>query len=507
MKPSSELFNLIRSLSKSEKRFFKLSSALQSGEKNYLKLFDFIDKQTVYNEEDLKREFSNEVFVKHLPSEKNQLYRLILKSLRVYYSEQSASSILKQELKNVEILYSKALYKECEKFVQRAKIIAWDYEEFYYLYELISWEKRLLESAYEEGEFDKDLDTLIAEEEDVIAKLRNLAEYQVLYSKINLVFRSGGFTRNEQERQIVAAIADHHLIKGKNTAISVRATTICYYIKGLCSATNRKYEESFEFFNKTRTFLDNNPRIKEELGQRYILTLSHILRCFIDNHQYDECASLIEELKSLEGQKGFNSTDISLRIHTISVNASFALNHAKGSFEQSRQLVDEVVKAKHLTERFSKEQNVLFQYNKAYTYFGLGEYKRALANLNEVLNDNEQHLRQDIFSFARIFNIIIHYELENHEFLDYVIKSTNRYLSKHERDSTIEQTVIKHIRKLSKSTTAGQRTEILLKMQEEVSHLMLDQQERAILDYFNLPAWIESKLSRLSISDVIRNSG
>ena len=141
MKPSNELYKLIKSLTKSEKRFFKLSSALQSGEKNYLKIFDFIEKQGAYKEEDLKEFFQNETFVKHLPSEKNHLYRLILKSLRVYYSEQSASSILKQELKNVEILYNKALYKECEKFVQRAKSLAVEHEEFYYWYELISWEK------------------------------------------------------------------------------------------------------------------------------------------------------------------------------------------------------------------------------------------------------------------------------------------------------------------------------------------------------------------------------
>ena len=59
MKPSSELFNLIKSLTKSEKRFFKLSSSLQSGEKNYLKIFDAIDEQDEYDEYALKDMFKN----------------------------------------------------------------------------------------------------------------------------------------------------------------------------------------------------------------------------------------------------------------------------------------------------------------------------------------------------------------------------------------------------------------------------------------------------------------
>jgi len=81
MKPSSELFKLIKSLTKSEKRFFKLSSALQAGEKNYLKIFDYIEKQEHYDEDELKDAFVGEVFVKHLPSEKNKHFTANAKSL------------------------------------------------------------------------------------------------------------------------------------------------------------------------------------------------------------------------------------------------------------------------------------------------------------------------------------------------------------------------------------------------------------------------------------------
>jgi tetratricopeptide (TPR) repeat protein len=505
MKPSSELFKLIKSLSKSEKRFFKLSSALQSGEKNYLKIFDFIEKQGHYDEEELKLAFLNETFVKHLPSEKNHLYRLILKSLRVYYSEQSASSILKQELKNVEILYSKALYKECEKFVQRAKSLAQENEEFYYWYELISWEKRLLEAAYEDGEFSQDLDVIVAEEETVIEKLRNVAEYQVIYSKINLIFRSGGFTRNEAERKVVDDISDYHLIKGKNTALSTRASSMCYYIKGLCAATVRNYEDSFQFFNRTKTILDNNPLIKQDLAQRYVLTLSFLIRCHVDNKQFKEAQDLIQEMRSLEKQKGFNSTDISLRILTISFNAEFFLYHAMGDFAKSKRIAEEIdFMGGDLIDKIPKEQAVLFLYNKAYSYFGNGDYKKALQILNEVLNDNEQRLRQDIYSFARIFNLIIHYELENFDFLEYIVKSTNRYLNKYERDYEIEQCVLKHIRKLAKIISPAQRIEIFEKLKEEVETLMKDPQERVILEYFHLPAWIDSQLKKIDFPTAVQ---
>ena len=78
-----------------------------------MKIFDAIDRQIEYNETAIKDQFKSEIFIKHFPSEKNHLYKLILKSLRSYHSDNSVSSALKQEIKNIEILYNKALFKEC----------------------------------------------------------------------------------------------------------------------------------------------------------------------------------------------------------------------------------------------------------------------------------------------------------------------------------------------------------------------------------------------------------
>lgn len=507
MKPSTELFKLVKSLSKSEKRFFKLTSSLQSGEKNYLKIFDYIDAQDDYDENDLKDYFKDEIFIKHLPSEKNHLYKLILKSLRSYYSEQSVSSILKQEIKNVEILYNKALYKECEKFVKRAKTTAKKYEKFYYWFELINWEKKLLDSAYESGEFGLDLDELVKEEEMVIAKLRNLAEYTVIYSKINLIFRSGGFTRTASEREVVEGIADYHLIKGKNTALSVKAASICYYIKGLCAATNRNYKDSFTFFNKTREILDNNPFIKLDASRRYVMTLFHLLRCHIDSKEFDKAEQLIKDIRALQGKKGFNSIDISIRIFANSSIQELTMMQSKGEFDRCIQLIPEIEEQQEAYgDKLSKEMEVLLTYGKAYSYFGTGDYKKALQYVNDVLNDNEQNLRQDIYSFVRLFNIVIHYELENYDFLEYVVKSTNRYLSKQDRDYLIEAACIKNIRKLAKLQTNIQRIEIFEKMKEEISELLKDENERVVLEYFNIAAWIQSKLDKIPFDEAVKRS-
>ena len=139
------------------------------------------------------------------------------------------------------------------------------HEKFYYLYELLSWEKVLLEEAYEEGEFTVDLDKLIADEKHVIEKLRNLAAYHVLYSKINYLFRSGGYSRNDKDRKVVEEISNHPLIKEKNTALSSRAATICYFIQGFCAMANRDWKVSKVKFIRVKEIFDKSISGEQEM--------------------------------------------------------------------------------------------------------------------------------------------------------------------------------------------------------------------------------------------------
>jgi hypothetical protein len=505
MKPSTELFDLIKSLTKSEKRFFKLSSSLQSGDKNYLKLFDEIEKMDEYDEEHLKKLFKKESFIKHLPSEKNHLYKIILKSLRSFHSDRSVSSILRQEIKNIEILFFKALYKECGKFIARAKKTAYEYEKFYYLFELINLEKQLLEEAIEHGQFDTNLNELIEEELDVIEKLRNLAEYQMLYSKINYLYRSGGFARNESERKEVDAIANHPLIQGKNTAKSIRAASICYYIQGLCAATNRDFDLSYVKFLKVKTILDTNPKIKEDLPKRYIRAMKNLLYCYIENSQLDDAEKLITEMRSLTDEKGFDNTDSEVKIFTASYIAELLINDRRGDFKKSLKVADEIVEgmAKY-GEKINKEQSIVFYYNLAYVYFGNEEYNKALKWVNMLLNDNEQSLRQDIYNFARFFNLVIHYELENFELIEYLLKSTNRYLKKHDKEYQSEQVILKFFRKLSKVQTDSSRSAIFKEFKVSLEKLMENPKEQVILQYFDFTSWIDSKIKRIPLSEAIK---
>ena len=80
------LFQLIQSMSSSEKRYFKRNALIaKDADANYLKLFDALNKMQEYDEAALKKK----PFVKHFASERKYLYEAILRSLRNYCKEES----------------------------------------------------------------------------------------------------------------------------------------------------------------------------------------------------------------------------------------------------------------------------------------------------------------------------------------------------------------------------------------------------------------------------------
>ena len=209
MKPSAELFQLVKSLSKSEKRYFKLSSSLQSGEKNYMKLFDAIELQAEYDEGAIKDKFAGETFINHLPSEKNHLYSLILKSLRGFYADKSAAAILQEQLRNIELLVDRALYKECSKIIRKAKKMA--YQGMAYRTVAEELEANPTQFIAQKIKWDKVIfvgfNALNKAEEVLIAELKKAQKCEILFDADNYYLEdkmqeSGAFLRKMKQKDI-----------------------------------------------------------------------------------------------------------------------------------------------------------------------------------------------------------------------------------------------------------------------------------------------------------------
>lgn len=106
METRDHLFELIKSLSKSEKGYFKkINSFHVKGKKNnYMLLFDAMDKMDTYSDRLLKLQMHGRA-VKQLPFLKHYLYNQLLDALDQYY--QSSNVEINKFICKIEILYKR----------------------------------------------------------------------------------------------------------------------------------------------------------------------------------------------------------------------------------------------------------------------------------------------------------------------------------------------------------------------------------------------------------------
>lgn len=115
------LFELIKSLTPEEKRHFKLSAKYGTA-KNYLKLFDALDKQEEYDEKAFQAKYKNEAWIKNLSATKKYLYELILKDLQNNHHHESVTIAVLGEIQKIAILHKKRLFEQAKFILEKALV-------------------------------------------------------------------------------------------------------------------------------------------------------------------------------------------------------------------------------------------------------------------------------------------------------------------------------------------------------------------------------------------------
>jgi tetratricopeptide (TPR) repeat protein len=258
---------------------------------------------------------------------------------------------------------------------------------------------------------------------------------------------------------------------------------------------NGDYQTAIDKFSRVIQILDEHTHLRADLSKRYIRTLANSITCLTSLGRFEDARKLVAVIRAFQGEDGFEHTDVQLSIFKSTVMAELEICRQCGDFEKGIRDAEESMKK--LTEyegRLHKEQELTFFYQYAYIYFGAGQYSKALFWINKVLNDNENTLRQDVYSYARLFNLAIHFELGNYDLLEYTIKSTVRYLQKRERDFPMEKVIIEYFKRIIKTQPANERKKVFESFRAEMVELLKEPENEVVLKYFDFIQWIDKRI-------------
>lgn len=171
MKVSEGLFSLIKSLSKTEKRYIRLAFRGKKGPTNYERLFDAIDQQEIYDEPAIKKIFAGESFIRQLTTAKHYLKNFILKELRNYQTHKSVSVSLKEGLHNVEILFNRGLLSYADQEIKRLEKKAAAFEAHTSQLEILTWKRKVYQALHPE-QFEE-VQNILAKQKEIVERLDN----------------------------------------------------------------------------------------------------------------------------------------------------------------------------------------------------------------------------------------------------------------------------------------------------------------------------------------------
>ncbi|MFI1745152.1 hypothetical protein [Thalassobellus sediminis] len=499
------LFVLIKSLSKSEKRQFKLYVGRLgvNEDSKFLTLFNILDKLSVYDEATILKK--GIVKKQQLSNLKAHLYKQILISLRLNPSHQTVRIQIREQLDFATILYHKGLYKQSLKILDKAKNLAIANEEKNVAYEIVELEK-VIESQY----ITRSLSTR-ADELSIQAK--ELSQQNVLASKLsNLslqlygLFLKTGYIKNDEEHQVVTKYFNDRLPKYDINKLGLREKLWLYKARLWYSFLTVDFLSCYKYASKwTDLFYENKDMII--LNPVFFLRGNHyLLESLFYLKQHEKFKDSLSRLEEVTKESWFPLDDNNESLAFLFIyNNKFNLHFIEGSFEEGLPLIDEVLeRLKSYKNRIDEHHVMVFYYKMASMYFGAGENKKCIYYLEKIISNKSLQMREDLLCFSRILNLVAHYEAGLDYNLDVLIKSTYKFLIKMEDLYEVQKEFIKFLRGLGDIYPNEVKNEFI-KLHKKLKTFEDDPyQSRAFL-YLDIISWLESKIQNRPIGLVIRN--
>lgn len=506
MKASDNLFQLIKSLTPSEKRYFKIFSAKHviGDENNYIRLFEAIESQEIYNEREIKAQFKKEKFITRLPFEKNYLYAQIIKSLIAFGSD-SVNRRLRDNLETIALLYEKGLFDQCEKLIYKTKKIAYAYEKFPVLQELLEWEKK---AAQKIGiNMEQALRSVLSERESVLSLQKNLIQYQTITDKLLSFFQQKGFAGKGKAFVEAKQIMKDPLMKGEEKATSIQAKTLFHFINTMfCIAFEKNDLKNYVHCKKSVELFETHPQFIEDDIEKYVFALTRLFSITTILKKYKEANDIISKLKETRKKYAkFISASVEGTFFVYTYKFQLGLQIETGSFDNAIKVVNEVNEGlKQYGDKIGKEKAILLFFL-ARVYFGAQHFRPALKIINDLMNLYAHQLASEMSIALRMMNMLLHYELKNTDLLPREIRSTYRFLHKLNTLHKFEKTMLGFIKEMPRAVTQKEIIESFKKLKIRLEEIARDPQEAFMINTsFDYISWLESKIEKRSFAEIVR---
>ncbi|MEM6724485.1 MAG: hypothetical protein AAF598_10635 [Bacteroidota bacterium] len=492
-----DLYLLIHSLSKTEKRYFKLQ-VKQKGDltSNYARLFDVINKMEQYDESLLRKKFLGEKLLNNLPKEKAYLYQAILKSMRAYRKDKASRIQIRELMTDADFLRERSLFIQAERLLGKAKKLAYKFEHYMALLEILEQERALIR-AIKHQEGSKRLLELEKETNELLETINKRFEYQELYDHYFLKqLYSGRISQLDPEEHHPL----DHLLDQQEPPTGFQDQHRYYSVLAIKARLMRDHKAALTYNKAIVDLWTDHPDFQKEDQYLFRNMLSNFLNASFALNDYDQVPDIIAQLKKIPAQ---NQHDAGTAFkHIYHAELMYLLN--TGDFEGARQLVPEIEEGlKNFKKSIGENRAQTFRVNIAILFFVLEDHQQAELWINRIIQNPKSAPRQDIQLFARVMLVLIYFEYANDTLFESVYRSTYRYLKNFSTERPSEQLMLSYLKKLF-HTPSRERRPIFAELETRLQQLKSEDNANILVGLDEFLLWVNSKLQKQPISSLVQ---
>ncbi len=480
------LFYLIRSLSKSEIRYFRLTSRIHDTDSRYLLLFDLMQRFA------LPDPASEKIIKEHFPGQtlepaRKYLYTAVMRSLRAFREQNDLDQKLFNLLTDSKILFEKGQRELYQRSLSKARKLALSHEKYDFLYLIGRLEMQFLEKTHFEG---IDEQILTQKQKTVMDQLQytsTLQEYHNLYE--TLIFRQlkSGTVRSEEEKsKLNDLLLEEARILRQARSNTFELRKLHLHFQSAYLRMTGSYESSLDVFVQLHQLFQQNKPLWTNDPAHYLNLLDGILTDLSEMQKTDEMGFFLTALEN-----------VSLEFPGLASQA----NCLKSVHEANRRIQMTQDTSEILIKMASQERSIAylpaghqidFYFTLARLCYHRGDFSAALQWNKSILDQYFQSLSASQYSECRILNLMIHHALRNYDYLDYAIDSLERKLRIQKRYYPIEKFMLKVLRSFVNDRKISE------KLKQEYTRIKENPYNRGIMLKFRLDEWVERNLKGIT---------
>ncbi|MDR1555933.1 MAG: hypothetical protein LBS88_02725 [Tannerellaceae bacterium] len=502
MNKADSLFILVKSLSKAEKRYFRLLTNLQSGDKAYLALFDLLDGDRPLDEvyalfEEEQQGRSVEMAAKHL-------YRVLLDCLVKLREKQDVQTEICNRITKAGILFERGLFDDTLDELSKAKQLATDFENDLLLQLIRRTELKYLSACDFEGISEKELVGKQMKINEIMKYSRNINQHLQLYDILKHRLTYKGYARSDKQKEDLndLVLSELHLIannsyrgfEAEKLHLLFQAT---YYLNsGNYKSAIRYYQELINLFEENKHLLLNPPIY-------YLSALRGILDSLRIAGLYGEMSFFLSKLKEMEQSEYPAEFILSVRTQCYLYESSRLIH--TGNFETARKLMaDSEESLFKKIPLLGLEDRLKLHLSTAILYLSTGEYAPARKSMKTIFSSGKLYHALPSYKTARLVNLILQAELGNYDFFENEINSIKRNIRYEKQVYTTEKLLFKFVQAYPLPSYEKTRRKMWEQIHKEISKIQQSKYERHLLQTFDFLSWIEHKLTRRPFADILQ---